>query len=113
MPLPSTDARVLRLVEKQTRPFVLSTDMHLTQGGVELPEVRWDEKSLTLSGVATRAPGMRGKVLVYVPAGYAPAAGKAPAGVFTVPLQFKLARCAWAVRFVKSETKKKANPSAR
>ncbi|MBM3947246.1 MAG: hypothetical protein FJ315_07620, partial [SAR202 cluster bacterium] len=58
VPVPATDVRLLKAVAREERPFVLSTDMHLTQGGVELPEVAWDEETLTLSGVATRSAGM-------------------------------------------------------
>lgn len=99
VPLPATDVRVLKVVEKQARPFVLSTDMHLTQGGVELPEVSWDEKTLTLSGVATRSPGMKGKVLVYVPEGY-----RAPGmngRVLTIPVEFREKRAEWKAKFTK------------
>lgn len=99
VPVPTTDVRVLKVVEKQARPFVLSTDMHLTQGGVELPEIKWDEKSLTLSGVATRSSGMKGKVVVYVPEGYR-AAGVS-GHILTVPVDFREQRAPWKVSFTK------------
>lgn len=99
VPMPETDARVLRVVPKQARPFVLATDMHLTQGGVELPEVKWDEKTLTLSGIATRAQGLKGKVFVYVPEGYS---AKGMAGqVVAVPIEFTAKKMTWKVTFVK------------
>lgn len=102
IPVPRTSCRVLRVTPKQSRPFVLSTDLHLTQGGVELPDVRWDAKTLTLSGVARRMPGLKGKVLVYVPEGYAPVAGKPKGKVLAVPVTFKATDQAWSVKFRKS-----------
>ena len=44
--------------------------MHLTQGGVELPEVKWEEGEKQLHGVAARHPGAEGSLVVYVPNGY-------------------------------------------
>ncbi|MGE5532304.1 MAG: alpha-galactosidase, partial [Bacteroidota bacterium] len=103
VPMPATDARVLKVAEKQSQPFVLSTDMHLTQGGVELPEVKWDQMSLTLSGVATRAKGMSGKVFVYVPEGYEATgqAGRLSHRVLILPLEFAEKRAAWKVEFTR------------
>jgi hypothetical protein len=56
--------------ELPAHPWVLSTDMHLTQGGVELRDVRYDVSTGKLSGVSERHPGADGHVVVYVPAGY-------------------------------------------
>lgn len=59
---------VIRLVPRH--PWVLSTDMHLTQGGVELQGVRYDNSTHVLNGIATRNPGDTGHVVLYAPAGY-------------------------------------------
>ena len=56
--------------EVPQHPWVLSTDMHLTQGGVELRDVKYDLSAEELSGVAERHAGADGHVIVYVPAGY-------------------------------------------
>jgi hypothetical protein len=53
-----------------SHPWVLSTDMHLTQGGVELRNVRFDSSTGTLSGTAERHPGAEGHVALYIPSGY-------------------------------------------
>lgn len=53
-----------------THPWVLSTDMHLTQGGVELENVRYDSSAQQLSGVASRNPGDVGHIVIYAPDGY-------------------------------------------
>ncbi|HEX6998400.1 MAG TPA: glycoside hydrolase family 36 protein [Gammaproteobacteria bacterium] len=48
-------------------PQVLSTSRHVTQGGIELEDVRWDATAGTLSGVSTGPPGSAHDVLVHVP----------------------------------------------
>jgi hypothetical protein len=55
--------------EVPLHPWVLSTDMHLTQGGVELHDVQYNSSTGTLSGVAERHPGADGHVVVFVPSG--------------------------------------------
>ncbi|REE66972.1 hypothetical protein A8990_14624 [Paenibacillus taihuensis] len=47
----SHDCKVIAIRENRPHPWLLSTDYHLTQGGVELGQLSWDEESLTLSGV--------------------------------------------------------------
>jgi hypothetical protein len=56
--------------ELPAHPWVLATDMHLTQGGVELQEVRYDASTGKLTGVVERHAGAEGHVVVYVPTGY-------------------------------------------
>lgn len=62
------EAYAIREVPKH--PWVLSTDMHLTQGGVELESVGYDESSGQIKGVARRHPGAEGQVVLYLPSGY-------------------------------------------
>ena len=102
LPVPAASCRVLRVAPKLDRPFVLSTDMHLTQGGVELPEVAWDAAKLTLSGTARRMPGMTGSIFVYVPEGYAPQSGQSRERVLAVPLSFGATGARWSVSFRRS-----------
>ncbi len=90
------------------RPWVLSTDMHLTQGGVELHDVQYDASTGVLSGLAERHPGAEGHVVLYVPAGYKilsasseyhegshPAAGK----IVYLQLNFAKKAASWSVTF--------------
>jgi hypothetical protein len=56
--------------EMPEHPWVLSTDMHLTQGGVELKNVKYDSGTDRLTGTALRQPGADGQVVLYVPPGY-------------------------------------------
>jgi hypothetical protein len=93
--------QLLCIREIPSHPMVLSTDMHFTQGGVDLPKVAWNERSGALTGVAKRQKGSRGNVYIYVPANYTPASGS-PAvrrGVLTLPLRFSCAERTWQVSF--------------
>ena len=64
-PLRSHTTKLLIIKKLLHRPFVISTDMHLTQGGVELSRVSWDQKNKILRGFAKRVKGTRGKVYIY------------------------------------------------
>ena len=68
--VPKQSARVLAIKEAIDHPTVLSTSLHLTQGGVELQQVEWDARSATLRGLCRRAKGTEGAIFVYVPDGY-------------------------------------------
>lgn len=99
------DVACLRIMPVPERPVVLSTDMHLTQGLVDLEDVRWDGRKRELSGTAVRAPGEQGAVYVYVPEGYELDADAAAEVIspecVRVPLKFRSARKAWVVKFHK------------
>jgi hypothetical protein len=51
-------------------PWVLATNLHLTQGGVELKGVRYEDSTERLEGEASRHAGAKGQVVIYVPQGY-------------------------------------------
>jgi hypothetical protein len=91
-----------------SHPWVLSTDLHLTQGGVELPEVQWQEGEKKLSGVAARHPGAEGHVVVYVPKGYDMSTASGPyekerepsgAAVIHLKVQFQNSTMPWSLTF--------------
>jgi hypothetical protein len=75
--------------------------MHLTMGGVELPEVKWDSASGTLSGRARRAEGEKGQLFVRVPPEWELVAGgtRKADRVVAVPVRFQEPEAAWEVRF--------------
>ena len=54
--------------EARTTPWVLGTDMHLTQGAVELENVKFNASRL--SGTALRQPGAEGHIVAFIPIGY-------------------------------------------
>ena len=96
-------ARCLRIMPVPKRPAVLSTDMHVTQGLVELDRITWDEQERELSGEAIRAPGEEGAVFVYMPEQFCLAPGRDAASVgphvVRLPIHFAGTRETWSVRF--------------
>jgi hypothetical protein len=103
VPLPTTDVAVLRVTPMQPHPFVVGTDLHLAQGAVELQKVRWDAKTLTLAGEATRPPGTAGHLYIHVPVGYTATGGlqMGPDRVVAVPLQFTAPAIPWRIKFAR------------
>jgi hypothetical protein len=94
--------------ELPDHPWPLSTDMHLTQGGVELQGVKYDSGLNELSGTASRHPGAERHLVVYVPPGYkiksasgSYAEEERPSGaaIVRLKLEFKDATLPWAVNF--------------
>jgi hypothetical protein len=89
--------------EVPAHPMVLSTDMHYTQGGVDLADVRYDAKTRTLRGTARRQKGSRGSIMIYVPDGFAArrARGLKAKGrnLVVLPLVFRGAEEKWSVKF--------------
>lgn len=64
--------KILLIKDIPTHPIVLSTDMHVTQGGVEIPTVKWDEETNTLRGICKRTKGAKGRIFIYLPVRYKP-----------------------------------------
>jgi len=62
--------RVVSLRKARNRPFIVGTNIHITQGGVELEDVKWNTARNTLSGKVIRPKGNTGKIFIYVPEGY-------------------------------------------
>lgn len=105
--VPPGAARCLRIMRAPDHPWVLSTDMHVTQGLVELHGVGWDAEAMVLSGEATRAPGETGSVYLYLPPGYGLAEGAGAEMVgpccARLGLSFEGEACAWSVRCARDE----------
>jgi len=70
--IPAHDVRVLRFTKARTHPWVIGTDMHLTQGDVEMKHLRWDQEEMTLKGVFNRPAGETGRVFIHIPKGLEP-----------------------------------------
>ena len=67
--LPPQSARVYRLSSKRSHPWILSTDMHVLQGKVEVLDATWDLERGTLTIRATRPKGETGNLFVVAPKG--------------------------------------------
>jgi hypothetical protein len=70
--VPGQMAGLYRIEEARSHPWLLSTDMHVLQGRVEIPELRWDARRGILSGIATRPHGEEGNLLLFAPPGWKP-----------------------------------------
>ncbi len=106
--VPAKSCRLLRLAAVTAHPVVLSTDMHVRQGQLELCDVVWDKRRQVLRGAAVRPKGACGNVYIAAPAGWKPVdytgifvAKDARDGTLIIrrPLDFKRGRADWAVKF--------------
>ncbi len=66
------ETKVFSVRRRLSRPQVVSTSRHITQGGTELKEVHWDEESCALCGRSGVVGGDPYSVAVFVPGGYLP-----------------------------------------
>ncbi len=66
------DVSVLRFTKARSYPWVIGSDMHLSQGDVELMHLRWDPEEMTLKGSCNRPEGETGRLFIHIPAGYEP-----------------------------------------
>jgi len=62
--------QVFAIREAREHPWVLSTTRHLSQGGVDLQDERWDATSMTLSGKSAVVVGDPYVLTVHVPDGF-------------------------------------------
>jgi len=94
-----------------THPWILSTNMHLTQGGVELRDVNYDSSTQQLSGVASRHAGDSGRIVIYAPAGYEVRSASGPyrserqtsgAEVIYLQVKFEQQTAPWSMTFEKT-----------
>ena len=58
---------LLAIHERRGVPQLISTDRHVTQGGVELESVEWNAATTTLSGVSLGPSGTEHSVYLYLP----------------------------------------------
>jgi hypothetical protein len=64
------ECRVFSLRPVAGHPQLLSTDRHITQGGVECLDLRWDEPSRTLAGRTHLIRGNPTVISLFLPPGY-------------------------------------------
>jgi hypothetical protein len=69
--VPAMSCRVVSLRAASGRPQVISTNRHLTQGGVELLDLRWDDRDLALTGSVQAVARNPYELVVHVPAAFA------------------------------------------
>ena len=70
--VPPFSIKVFRVSKMMNHPWLLSSDMHISQGGVEVESLKWDEKRKLLKAVCTRPVAENGNLYVRVPKGWKP-----------------------------------------
>jgi len=68
--LKPSSCRVIALHVKQSMPQIISTDRHITQGGIDLEDVAWVPKESTLQGLSTNLAGVSYTLTLYHTPGY-------------------------------------------
>lgn len=68
--LPPESCKVFSVRKALDHPQLLSTQRHLTQGGVELREVRWDSYARELKGIAQTIRNNPYELAIHVPPGH-------------------------------------------
>jgi hypothetical protein len=65
--IPPRSCRLFRLAEARDHPWLLSSDMHIQQGAVEVQDLQWDPEKMCLSGRVTRPVGEAGNLYLLMP----------------------------------------------
>lgn len=68
--VPAGDVRLLRISRRREHPWLLSTDLHLSQGGASVNSVAWDDRVSVLNIALHRAAGESGALWLQVPRGW-------------------------------------------
>jgi hypothetical protein len=66
---PSNDTQLFGIRRARAYPWIISTNRHITQGGVDLTDVKWDGASSTLSGTSKVVNGDQYVITLYTPEG--------------------------------------------
>jgi len=102
--MPPVTTKLLMIKEYPAHPAVLSTDMHFSQGAVELEDVDFDFQHNILKGVVKRQKGDRGNIFIFVPEGYGIKQGnnikKHSRNLYTIPVIFTKSKINWSVKFI-------------
>ena len=75
--LPGNDCQMVALHPQLDRPQLIATSRHLSMGGPDLTDVRWDAATQTLSGVSRHPGGELYKHAVHLPDGWKAAEAEA------------------------------------
>lgn len=72
--LPPRSVKLLAIRAEQKSPQLISTDLHFTQGSVEIVSAGWDERSQSFLAVCKPPRHSKGTLFFHVPEEYIPAA---------------------------------------
>lgn len=99
--------RTYAIREVQAHPQILSTSRHISQGGVDLSDVKWDAASATLSGKSKVVIQDPYQLVIYAPEGYILSSSKIIKCTQEGPLvkaaytPEKTGEVEWSIRFAK------------
>lgn len=62
--------KLYRIAKAKNHPWLLSTNMHIQQGLLEVPDLKWNAKKTELTGTVTRPKGETGHLLFLMPEGF-------------------------------------------
>jgi len=65
--VPPHSCRLFRISEARKYPWLLSSDMHIQQGAVEVEDLQWDQEKMCLRGTVTRPVGEAGNLYFLMP----------------------------------------------
>lgn len=68
--IPADSCKLYRISRTRKHPWLLSTNMHIQQGNVEVTALKWNPRAMTLSGRVTRPRGERGSLYFIMPNNY-------------------------------------------
>lgn len=68
--MPPQSCKLYRIARARPHPWLLSTDLHIQQGHVEIKNLQWDEAKRCLTIRATRPAGERGSLFLLMPRQY-------------------------------------------
>jgi hypothetical protein len=68
--VPAHGVLVANLVESRGHPQIVGTDLHISQGGLEVAAEMWDAASAELTIALNDLHGRQGHLYVHVPTGY-------------------------------------------
>lgn len=101
--VPAHSVRLYALWPLLGRPQFVGTDLHLSQGLVELAGLSWDEGEGRLAGRLVRAPGIEGRVYLHLPPAWETVSSSAPlrresGGLWSLPVRFEEKALDWEIR---------------
>jgi alpha-galactosidase len=102
--VPGLAARLYSIWPSTDRPQYVGTNLHLSQGEVELASLNWDEAAKKLSGTFHRAEGIRGRAYFHVPPSFQIQQASHPVyrqngGLVAMELSFTQSCLDWELQF--------------
>lgn len=106
--VPPHHIRVFRIARSRPHPWLIGTDMHVTQGGVEIEQLEWNPNKRYLSGVCIRPKEETGNLFLKLPKGWKPVqyaglqTAKVPMDkslIVLKPLAFRTETLTWRIDF--------------